>query len=58
VWKKKKEKRIKEMIKEEENEWWRIKRVKEYKNKKKKNCWAVGLSLQALLKWRCGLKWK
>ncbi len=26
-----------------ENEWWRIKRVNEYKNKKKKNCWAVGL---------------
>jgi hypothetical protein len=54
VWKKKKEKRIKE----EGNEWWRIKRVKKYKNKKKKNCWAVGCSLQALLKWRCGLKWK
>ena len=31
------------MIKEEENEWWGIKRVKEYKNKKKKNCWVVGL---------------
>jgi hypothetical protein len=46
------------MIKEEENEWWRLKRVKEYKNKKIKNCCAVGLRLQALLKWRCGLKWK
>ena len=36
MWKKNKEKSIKEMIKEEDNEWWRIKRVKEYKNKKKK----------------------
>jgi hypothetical protein len=35
VWKKKKEKRIKEMIKEE-NEWWRIKRIKEYKKRRKK----------------------
>ena len=34
---------LKEMIKEKENGWWRIKRVEEYKNKKKKNCWAIGL---------------
>jgi hypothetical protein len=33
------------MIKEEENGLWRIKRVKEYKNNKKKNCWAIGLQL-------------
>ena len=71
-WRSRKRKRKKKIIRKEredrrghveekegkENEWWKIKRVKEYKNKKKKIVGQLGYSLQALLKWRYGLKWK